>query len=215
MAAKPAEHTLPKGNQGEVERIRGSKADPSRSRKFMVFMHSNPTRAVIRRTALAMALILCFVGGGTHAQRAATEGAAVAGNPFEQLAGKWSGSGTIDLSNGRHEPIKCRASYDVLEEQNKLQLNIRCASESYNFDLRGSASYSGEAITGNWSESTRNAAGTLSGSVKGSGFRVVAKGPSFSADLDLVTQGDKQSVTIMSQDAEAPVLGATIALTRG
>jgi hypothetical protein len=36
----------------------------------------------------------------------------------------------------------------VLEEQNKLQLNIHCASESYNFDLRGSANYSAGAITG-------------------------------------------------------------------
>jgi hypothetical protein len=42
--------------------------------------------------------------------------------------------GTIDLSNGTHEPIKCRAAYDVLSDQRNLQLNIRCASG--NFDLR-------------------------------------------------------------------------------
>jgi hypothetical protein len=180
----------------------------------MMFMPSTPTSVVLRGSTLALAM-LCLVGGGAHAQPAATQGAAVAASPFDQLSGNWSGSGTIDLSNGKHESIKCKASYDVLEEQKKLQLNIRCASDSYNFDLRGSASYTGDAITGTWSESTRNAAGTLSGSVKGAGFQVVAKGPTFIANLDLVTRGDKQSVTIKSQDAQATVQGATIALTRG
>jgi len=119
------------------------------------------------------------------------------------------------LSNGKHEPIRCRASYDVLDEQNKLQLNINCASESYKFDLRGSATYAGSVITGSWSESTRNAAGTMSGKVEGAGFQVVAKGPTFTANLNLITRGDKQWVTIKSQDAQAEVQGATINLQRG
>jgi hypothetical protein len=44
--------------------------------------------------------------------------------PFDQLAGSWSGSGTIDLSHGRQEPIKCRASYGVLEEGEELETNL-------------------------------------------------------------------------------------------
>jgi hypothetical protein len=103
----------------------------------------------------------------------------------------------------------------LLEEQNKLQLNIHCASDSYNFDLRGSATYAAGTITGTWSESTRNAAGTMSGKVEGAGFQVVAKGPTFTANLNLVTRGDKQSVTIKSHDAKADVQGATITLQRG
>jgi len=43
----------------------------------------------------------------------------------------------------------------------------------------------------------------------------VAKGQTFTANLNLVTQGDKQSVTIKSQDAQAEVRGATITLRRG
>src|SRR5664279_919552 len=113
-----------------------------------------------------------------------------------------------------HEPIKCRAAYDVLGEQNNLQLNIRCASDSYNFDLRGSATYANGSITGTWSESTRDAAGTLSGKADGDHFGVLAKGPSFTANLTLTTRGDRQSVTIKSQDAQASVRGATITLQR-
>ena len=176
-------------------------------------MHPTSTNAKFRGVALILAMLL--LAGGAAAQTKATVGSAPDASPFADLAGNWSGSGTIDLANGQHEPIKCRASYDVLKEQNKLQLNIRCASESYKFELLSSAAYSGDTITGNWSESTRNAAGTLSGKVEGSGFSVVAKGPSFSANLDLVTRGDQQSVTIRSRDAKTEVRGATITMQRG
>jgi hypothetical protein len=180
----------------------------------MMPLRINRMSAMSCRAVLALT-ILFSIGQYANAQRAATVGAASDAGPFGELAGSWSGSGTIDLSKDRHEPIRCRASYDVLEEQNKLQLNIRCASDSYNFDLRGSATYNAGAITGNWSESTRNAAGTLSGKVEGSGFQVLAKGPTFTANLNLATHGDKQSVTIKSQDAQADVKGATITLQRG
>jgi hypothetical protein len=169
----------------------------------------------MRLRAVTSAFALLFFVGHAGAQGRATVGSAPAGNPFTQLAGGWSGGGTIDLANGRHEPIKCRASYDVLDQQNKLQLNINCASESYKFDLRASATYSADAITGTWSESTRNAAGTLSGRVEGAGFHVMAKGQTFGANLNLVTRGNKQSVTIKSQDEKAEVRGATISLQRG
>ena len=88
-----------------------------------------------RRVGLVIALAFS-VATTCHAQSI---------TPFERLAGQWSGSGTIELSGGTHESIKCRAAYDVLNDQRKLQLSIRCASESFNFDLRASAVYSGGA----------------------------------------------------------------------
>ena len=144
---------------------------------------SNSVNGMFRAAALVLT-ILCFAVADGSAQNTAKQGSAVTASPFGQLAGNWSGSGTIDLSNGKHEPIKCRASYDVLDEQNKLQLNINCASESYKFDLRGSATYSGNAITGNWSESTRKT-GAMSGKVEGAGFQVVAKGTNFYRQSEL------------------------------
>jgi len=176
-------------------------------------VHSSTARVIFRGITLALA-ILFFVGDAA-AQNKATVGSGSSASPFAPLAGNWSGSGTIDLSNGRHEPIACRASYDVLGDQSKLQLNVRCASESYKFDLRGSATYSAGAIKGNWSESTRNAAGTMSGKVEGAGFQVVANGPTFTANLSLATRGEKQSITINSQDAKANLRGVTITMRRG
>jgi hypothetical protein len=162
------------------------------------------TIGVMRGVVLAMALALS-VAGTSSAQRIA---------PFDRLVGQWSGSGTIELSNGSHESIRCRAAYDVLREQGKLQLNIRCASEGSNFDLRASADYSAGAITGYWSESTRGAAGTISGRAEGDRFQVVARSASFAATLTLVTHGGRQSVVIRSQDAQSSIKAVSVNLRR-
>ena len=168
-----------------------------------------PFRLVLTRVALPWAVLVLilgvFPGLDAYAQGA---------GPFARLAGKWAGSGTIDLVDGGREPLKCRASYDVLQ-QNNAELNIRCASESYNFDLRASVTYSGGSISGTWSESTRMAGGTLSGRGGGDRFSVLATGPSFSANLTLTTHGNRQSVVIKAHDTSAGVRGATINLQRG
>ena len=150
------------------------------------------------RSAIVI-LAICLSAAGSHAQDA---------SPLGRLAGQWAGSGTIDLADGTHEPIRCRASYDVLDGERNVQLNIRCASQSYNFDLRGSANYEAGAINGTWSESTRNVAGTIAGKAHGGQFEVVASAPSFTASLTLVTRGDRQAVTIRSHDAQSSSIKA-------
>ena len=166
-------------------------------------MPSQWTIAVLSRAIVALVLWL-FVSDGSYAQA-----------PFNRLAGHWSGSGTIDMSSGARERIKCRAAYDVLGDQRQLQLNLRCASESYKFDLRASAAYSGGAIAGNWSESTRGVGGTISGRADGERFHVVARAMSFVATLTLVTHGGYQSVSIRTQDPQADIRGVSISLRRG
>ena len=159
---------------------------------------------ILRRAFLAIALLLSVSGTG-YAQRIA---------PFDRLAGNWSGSGTIELSNGTHESIRCRAAYDVLSGQSKLQLNIRCASEGSNFDLRASADYSAGAVSGYWSESTRGLSGTISGRADGDRFQVVARAASFVATLTLITHGGRQSVSIRSQDSQSTIRSVSVNLRR-
>ena len=158
----------------------------------------------MRRAVLAMALAV-FVVGLSYAQKIA---------PFDRLAGQWSGSGTIELSNGSPESIRCRATYDVPREHSKLQLNIRCASQSANFDLRASADYSAGAISGYWSETTRGASGTISGRADGERFQVVARAASFVATLTLVTHGGRQSVVLRSQDPQSTIKAVSVNLRR-
>ena len=167
-------------------------------------VQSHPTHRAMRAAALASTFLI-FAASMALAQATA---------PFARLAGQWTGSGNIELANGTREPIRCRAAYDFLQEQSNLQLNIRCASDSYNFDLRGSATYSAGAITGVWSESTRNIAGTLSGKADDGHFQVLAESSAFAATLTLTTHGNRQSVSIKSQDKQSSVKGASISLRR-
>jgi len=154
--------------------------------------------------ALSLWLAVC-IADSSHAQSIA---------PFKRLAGQWSGSGTIDLTDGKREPIKCRASYSVPSDQRNLQLNIRCASDSYNFDLRANAIYSGGSVSGTWSEATRLVAGTISGRADADHINVVAKAASFSASLSLATHGSRQSVMIRAHSTEAGIKGVSMNLRR-
>jgi hypothetical protein len=140
---------------------------------------------------------------------------AQAPGPFSRLEGQWAGTGTIDMQDGRREPLRCRASYDVLERGHGLQLSIRCASESFNFNLQSSAKVQSGRVSGIWSESTMNAGGQLSGRAEGDRINVIANGQSFSADLNLTTHGDRQSVQIKSRDPQSQVVGASMTLRRG
>ncbi len=141
-------------------------------------------------------------------------GPAQAAGPFDQLAGQWSGNGTISLSNGTQEAIHCRATYDLLSETN-VQLKIRCASDSFVFDLAGNVHYQAGGISGVWSESTRNAGGTLSGNTRGDNLQVVANSPTFSASLSLTTRRNAQAVEIKSHNQDSKLSGVSIRLRRG
>ena len=58
-------------------------------------------------------------------------------SPFSAMAGSWSGGGSLSTSDGMQENLRCRASYNVAGSGDELRLNLKCASQSYNFDLRG------------------------------------------------------------------------------
>jgi hypothetical protein len=133
--------------------------------------------------------------------------------PFSGLAGSWSGSGHISLSDGTKERIRCRAHYAVGSDGTMLQQSLRCASDSYNFDLRSDVESHGGRITGNWNENTRQIGGTLSGHARQGHIEVSVQNPNFSARLTLVSHGHHQSVTIRTLGG-GQFTGASITLAR-
>jgi hypothetical protein len=133
--------------------------------------------------------------------------------PFASLAGNWSGVGSIAMSNGAKERIRCRAIYKVDGSGSKVDLQLRCASDSYKFELQGNVVYQNGEVAGVWNESTRRAAGNMTGSVNGNQIDVRAAGQTFTALLSLTTRGDKQSISIQSPGSE--MLEAVVALNRG
>jgi len=162
-----------------------------------------PALAFARRLILTVAtlLVASVWGSASHAQT----------GPFAGMAGIWSGAGTVTLDDSSTERIRCRATYAVSPGGNGLQQTLTCASDSYKFNLASNIRAQGAAISGTWSESSRNINGNLEGRSGGGNFEVVATAPGFSANIALTTRGNKQSVVIKS---ETQFKGATISLSR-
>jgi hypothetical protein len=121
--------------------------------------------------------------------------------PFAALSGSWSGGGTITMSNGAKERIRCRAQYNVGGAGANVDLTLRCASDSYTFELQSNASYSNGAVTGTWSEKNLGVGGSIEGSGNGSSIKVRVSGP-ISASLALNTVANQQSISIQAPGTE-------------
>ncbi|QOZ38104.1 hypothetical protein XH92_24640 [Bradyrhizobium sp. CCBAU 53421] len=125
------------------------------------------------------------------------------------MAGTWSGAGSVTLDDGSSERIRCRATYHVGGP--RMTMNLTCASDAYKFNLAADVQAEGSAVSGNWSESSRNVNGSLEGRGGGGNFQVVASAPGFNADISMRTSGNRQSVTIR---ADSQFRGANITLSK-
>jgi hypothetical protein len=134
--------------------------------------------------------------------------------PFAGLNGSWSGSGFIKLASGQRERLRCRANYNVRESGTQLQQSLRCASDSYRFDVTSNIVSEGGALSGSWTETSRNASGSVSGRVSGGEIQARIDGAGFSARLTLNTRGDRQSVTIASPGHDITEVSVALARTR-
>jgi hypothetical protein len=134
-------------------------------------------------------------------------------SPFRAMAGTWSGGGTLSMADGEQQRLRCRASYDIAGRGDALSLNLRCASDSYNFDLTSNVEYRGGAISGQWSEATRNASGSIEGRAAGDHVEAAARGQNFSADLSLTTRGNRQTISIRPQGG-GDIRAVSLALDR-
>ena len=108
--------------------------------------------------------------------------------PFAALAGSWSGGGAT------------------------ATLNLRCASDSYNFDLTGNVRSQGGTVSGTWTEATRGIGGTVSGTAAPNGISLQVIGPTFAAGLALSVNGNKQAISISAPASE--IRSASISLTK-
>ena len=71
-------------------------------------------------------------------------------------------------------------------------------------------------LSGYWEELKNNVRGSVAGSARGSRVHVLLKGAAFSATLDLVTSGNRQSVTITpGSDTQTQVQRVAISHAQG
>lgn len=131
---------------------------------------------------------------------------------FSGMAGAWAGTGTIAVNNNK-EKLRCRANYNVSNGGTTVDLQIRCASDSYKFDLTGGVNAINGNITGTWSELAHGAAGEIAGTVKGGAITARATGPYFSAHLSLRTTGNTQAISLNSPGSQ--ISSVTMQLSKG
>ena len=159
------------------------------------------TAASATLAAFALALLL-----------AAPPARAQSTGPFEVLAGSWSGTATVNTKDGLHERVKCLAKYVSEKAGNSLQLDLRCASDSYKVEFSSSIVQSGGSLSGTWIERTNRVGGSISGKASGNQFNVRATGETFTALLNVTTQGTRQTFVMDSPGAYVPHF--SIALNR-
>src|SRR6185437_16082866 len=159
--------------------------------------------SLLRKTAIAAGFVsgLVLFAPASYAQS----------SPFAGFAGTWSGNGTVSLSDGSKENIRCKATYKVDGTGKGLKQNLRCASDSYKFDLSSDVVSEGDEITGNWSESSRNVFGSVRGRAGGGEIQVFVEAAGFAANLTLRANGNKQSVSISSK---GEIRGVSITMVR-
>ena len=150
---------------------------------------------VIFRLA-TLACTLMFLTADGSAQRA------IAASPFRALAGHWDGSGTLTLQGGTKERVRCRADYGLFRQDAQLLQELRCASDSYKFELKGDVVHNNGEISGHWEETTHNVSGSVVGHVKGSQINARIEGLAFAALVTLTTHGNRQIVAIRSPGAQ-------------
>lgn len=135
--------------------------------------------------------------------------------PFAGFAGSWSGTGTLRPSGGQAERIRCNAVYRQRgSSEHQIDLQLRCASDSYNFELVGQFSADdNNQISGQWTERSRNIGGTAVGNAQGERLQLHIESSGFAATLVMLTRNRRQSVNIDSQGGGQTVK-ASITLSR-
>jgi hypothetical protein len=151
-------------------------------------------------------------GVGAALMLSVSAGQAQSSGPFAGFDGAWSGTGTVVLSDGATEHIRCKADYKVNGTGKGLKQALHCASDSYKFDLTSDVTSNGDRISGNWSEASRNIFGNLQGTAGSGQIEVFVEANGFAANLTLRTNGNKQTVQISSK---GEIRGVNITMVKG
>jgi hypothetical protein len=142
----------------------------------------------------------------------APQSAKSADGPLAHFAGTWSGNGKITVKDGTSERIRCRSTNSA--KGNALTLSMRCASDSYKFDLASDIGAEGANISGSWNETSRGVVGSLSGKISGNNITATATSVGVTAGLSIRTSGNALSVTIRSPGSEVSEVSVTMARGR-
>lgn len=121
---------------------------------------------------------------------------------FADYAGHWSGNGTITIASNNgtsNERIRCRGQYTTSNGNNVVNINLRCASDSYRFDLASEVHSNGGQLSGSWTETSRGVNGSVEGRVRDGEVTALVQTNGYAATFNISTHGKRQSIAIASK----------------
>ncbi len=129
------------------------------------------------------------------------------------LQGEWNGAGALQHQNGLTERIRCQALY-ASPTPDQLRQRLSCKSDSTDFSITSILQLSGNDLSGEWSETTRNARGNFRGRVGSGLIQGQVIGTGFSAAITIRFAGDRQNVGIRSAGTDMSNLDMVLTRAR-
>jgi hypothetical protein len=126
---------------------------------------------------------------------------ACAQQSFDNVAGSWSGSGSMKPSDGPRERVRCKVDYVPKNAGQSVKMNVRCASDAYKMDLSANIDENGTTLSGNWFESQYRQGGQVSGQNVDGLIEAKVESATIVALLTVRTKGNRQTFVMDSPGA--------------
>jgi hypothetical protein len=120
---------------------------------------------------------------------------------FENVAGSWSGGGSMKPSDGPRERVRCKVDYVVKNAGQSVKMNVRCASDAYKMDLNANIDENGTTLSGNWFESQYRQGGKVSGQNVNGVIEAKVESDTITALLTVQAKGNHQTFVMDSPGA--------------
>jgi hypothetical protein len=160
-----------------------------------------------RLTAVALPAAVCaWLAAGLAAEPALAD-------QIKDLTGYWSGNGSIALSNGKTERVKCSVLYRA-DGGTQIRQTMRCASADYAINSLAELRVKGSQVSGTWEEKTYSAKGDVTGRFAGDSFALSIQGAAFSAAMNVTLSNCRQSLNITPQGLEVTRVSISLAKDR-
>lgn len=131
---------------------------------------------------------------------------------IDDLAGFWSGTGSVVLASGNTERVKCQVFYKTSGSNTQLKQTLRCASTDYAINATADLEVKAGQVTGSWEEKTYAVKGEVTGRYSGENFNVTITGATFTAAMNMTLSACKQAINITPKGLD--VTKVTIALSK-
>lgn len=120
---------------------------------------------------------------------------------FGDVAGSWSGTGSMKPKDGPRERVRCKVNYTVKSTGQSVKLDLRCASDAYKMVLTSNIDQNGTALSGNWFESEYRQGGKISGQNANGVIEAKIEGDTITALLTVHTKSNRQQFVMESPGA--------------